>query len=70
MCKSNIRKTWGLIRDALSVKLINMVMKSMTVGGVEVCEELAIANQINPYFTNIAIQLRSIIPSIDASPGN
>ena len=67
-CQSNIKKTWGLIRQLLSKKDRTSNIKSIIINGREIIENSEVAEQFNNYFADIAHTLDSQIPSTNQSP--
>ena len=66
--KSNLRKTWKLIRDILSFTENGKAIKTILFNNTEYIEDIDIANIFNDYFCNIPVTLDANIPPSTINP--
>ena len=57
--KTNLRKTWDMIRHVLSLTKNRNTVKAILFNNTEVFDELEIANLFNNFFCNIPLELES-----------
>ena len=68
--KNNLRNTWKLINGLMSRNSGRHSVKTIVVDGLETQDESQIANYFNEYFSNVAVNLESEIPSHCRSPSD
>jgi len=67
-CVGDAKRTWRLIGEVLSKNPSRETVRRLVVGGVEVVDSLAIAEQFNNYFATVAESLSRDVPYCDISP--
>jgi hypothetical protein len=67
-CRSDIKKTWKVIRSALGQGGKNKNIKGLLVNGVDVFGEAEMSEIFNNYFSNIGSDLDADIPVSQGSP--
>lgn len=65
--KSDLRKTWCLIRNIMNGNNNKTGVKEMKIGDHVTSDQTIIANKFNEYFTNIGLNLASKIPESNHS---
>jgi hypothetical protein len=67
-CRKDMRKTWKVIRSALGQRGKNNNIKNLLVNGIELSDEVDIAEAFNSFFVDVGRQLDNNIPVSDVSP--
>jgi exonuclease III len=67
-CLGDIKKTWILLKKILMQKSDRKPIKKIICDGLEVIDDLDIANSFNNYFANIAEELDSQLLPVNDSP--
>ena len=66
--KSDLKKSWGIIRDVLKLKKSNTLSDRFNVNGKEVSDKKQIASHFNEYFVNVGQSLAHTIPPSRVNP--
>ena len=66
--KSNLRKTWRLIKAVINKSKSQTQCYSLIVNGQESCDPRTVAEAFNTFFTNIGPSLASTIPTTNRNP--
>ena len=66
--KTNLRRTWEMIRQVLSLSKNRNTVKAILFNNTEVFDELEISNLFNNFFCNIPLELDSNIPVSSIDP--
>ena len=66
--KTNLRKTWDMIRHVLSLTKNRNTVKAILFNNTEVFDELEISNLFNNFFCNIPLELDNSIPAPSIDP--
>ena len=66
--RSNVKKTWGLINDLIGRKVSRYSIKLLIVNGVEITDELEIAEIFANHFSRVAVELDQSLPSSSTNP--
>ena len=66
--RSDVRKTWCMIRDLLGVVRNKDIIKNIFFNNVEYTDGFEIAQLFNNYFTNVANELEAQIPNSTLDP--
>ena len=66
--KSNLKKTWSIIKDVINKKKANACPKSFKINNQMSDDKNLIANGFNNYFANIGKNLASLIPNSSINP--
>jgi hypothetical protein len=69
-CVGDIKKTWGLLKKLLSQNSNRKPIKKIICDGMEIVDDLEMADTFNRYFANIAGELDGRLVPIDDSPLN
>ena len=68
LAKSNMKKTWTLIKKLMECNAHGDALRSVVVDGIEYCDDLSIAEVFNNYFSNVAVDLEAELPISPLNP--